>query len=47
MFKGCLGGNTGYWGFLGVLGGVCGYRGVFRVYFASETAQVELKRGRV
>ena len=28
-------------------GGVQDYEGVFRVYFVSETAQVELKSGRV
>ena len=36
--------------FRGRLGGVRGikeYQGVFRVYFVSETAQVELKSGRV
>ena len=31
----------------GCLGGVRGYEGVSRVYFVSETAQVELKSGRV
>jgi len=30
-----------------VSGGVTGYQGVFRVYFVSETAQVELRSGRV
>jgi len=33
--------------FRGCLGGVEGHYGVFRVYFVSETAQVELKSGRV
>jgi len=31
----------------GGYGGVRGYEGVFRVYFVSEMAQVEQKRGRV
>ena len=31
----------------GCLGGVRGNKGVFRVYFMSETAQVELTGGRV
>jgi len=31
----------------GCLGGVRGYQGVSGVYFVSETAQVELKSGRV
>ena len=31
----------------GCLGGVKEHYGVFRVYFVSETAQVELKSGRV
>jgi hypothetical protein len=31
----------------GCLGGVMGYQDVLRVDFVSETAQVELKRGRV
>jgi hypothetical protein len=30
-----------------VSGGIKEYQGVFRVYFVSETAQVELKSGRV
>jgi hypothetical protein len=33
--------------FRGCLGGVVGYEGALRVYFASETAQVELKGERV
>jgi len=33
LFRGCFGGVRGYWG--------C--QGVFRVYYVSETAQVELK----
>jgi len=33
--------------FRGCLGGVKGHYGVFRVYFVSETAQVELKSGGV
>jgi len=31
----------------GCLGRVMGYHGVVRVYFVSETAQLELKSGRV
>ena len=31
----------------GCVGGVRGCKGVFRVHFASEMAQVELKSGRV
>jgi hypothetical protein len=30
-----------------VSGGIKEYQGVFRVYFVSETAQVELRSGRV
>jgi len=30
-----------------VSGGIEEYQGAFRVYFVSETAQVELRRGRV
>jgi hypothetical protein len=30
-----------------VLGGIKEYEGVFRVYFVSETAQVEVRSGRV
>jgi hypothetical protein len=30
-----------------VLGGIKEYQGVFRVYFVSETDQVELNRARV
>jgi hypothetical protein len=33
--------------FTGCLGGIRGYQGVSRVIFVSETAQVELKSGRV
>ena len=33
--------------FRGCLGGVKGHYGVFRVYFVSKMAQVELKSGRV
>jgi len=33
--------------FWGCVGGVRGYEGLFRVYFMSETDQVELKSGRV
>ena len=41
VFRGCLGGDKGVIrGYQGVLGGL-------RVYFVSETAQVELRRGRV
>ena len=40
--KGCL-----FELFKGCLGGVRGYEGVFRVYIVSETAQLELKSGRV
>jgi len=40
-FRDCLG---GVWE---VLGGVEEHQGVFRVYFVSETAQVELRSGRV
>ena len=40
-FRGCLG------GVYGVLWGIRGYQGASRVCFVSETAQVELKRGRV
>ena len=36
-----------HWWPMGRLGGVGGYLGVFRVYFVSETDQVELKSGRV
>jgi hypothetical protein len=39
--RGCLGGVRE------VSGGVKDYQGVFRVYFVSETAQVELRSGRV
>ena len=39
--RGCLG------GFQELSGGVKEYQGVFRVYFVSETAQVELRSGRV
>ena len=38
---GCLGGAEE------VIGGIKEYQGVFRVYFVSETAQVELNSGRV
>jgi len=40
--RGCIQGLFG-----GFLGGVRGYWGVFRVYFVSETSQVELRCGRV
>ena len=40
--RGCAQGLFG-----GCLGGVWGYYGVSTVYFVSETAQVELKSGRV
>ena len=44
--KGALWGCT--WGlFKGSVGGVCGYQGVSKVYFVSETARVELHSGRV
>ena len=35
------------WGVQEVSGGIKEYQGVIRVYFVSETAQVELKWGRV
>jgi len=40
--RGCIEGLS-----RGCLGGVRGYWGVFGVYYESETAQVELKSGRV
>jgi len=40
--RGCIHGV-----FRGCLGGVRGYYGLFRVYFVSGTAQVELNDGRV
>jgi len=40
-FRGCSGGVQGYYGVLR------GYQGVSRVHFVSETAQVELRSGRV
>jgi hypothetical protein len=40
-FRGC------FRGVLEVSGGIEKHQGVFRVYFVSETAQVELRSGRV
>jgi hypothetical protein len=40
--RGCI-----YELFFGCLAGGRGHQGVFRVYFVSETAQVEMKSGRV
>ena len=40
--RGCLGrASEGIWGYMGVSGGSWGHLGVCRVYFVSETAQVE------
>ena len=42
--RGCLAGVQGVLGGIrGCLGGVRGYQGVFRVYYVTETAEVELK----
>jgi len=45
VWRGCGGGVAGVW--RGCGGGVRGYQGVYRVYFVSETDQVELNSGRV